>query len=167
MYKKYCLGYLLILLTSCIDYIDISSPKDRRNFRPIIERKHLVPSQEKLFEPMNIGGNCKELSFKLLPIIDYNKEDKLYCLWFFDKALVKQSEVIEPKGRQDFLPEFILDNTFLDEHFQGKLPKEFFDRYHMVEFFVSDRPYSIPESRYIDENTDYHYWTFRLSDDPC
>jgi hypothetical protein len=167
--------FIIFSFFSCLDYIDIKegSSNKKYNLRPVINNQHLSPHPLNLIQSISVGGNCKGQTFKIPPIIDDDEQDNLYYLWFLDKKLASPMHEINPKARNEPIS-FTINKNFLENHFEGKIPNDFFLRSHFVEFIISDRPYIIPESRYIDETTDNEtnhsdqiYWIFNLNNDPC
>jgi hypothetical protein len=83
--------------------------------------------------------------------------------------------VIKPEPKNTVIARLYIDEQFLMSHYNNKIPKDFFERLHVIELFVSDVEYTIPESRYIDdekennekEHSDYAYWIVSFSNDPC
>lgn len=170
-----CLIPLVVM--GCVDYMRLEDGKsigDSVAFAPVIDLKHLSPHPSRLIETISVGKNCKGQTFKVPPIEDRNTKDRLYYLWFLDNRLAWPQSVIEPEARDSAIITLTVDEQFLLAHFQTKVPKDFFDRLHVIDFFVSDVEYAIPESRFIDdakyhekEHTDYAYWIVSFSNDPC
>lgn len=168
---------LQLIIGGCVDYLKAEEDvvlNNSLNFPPLIDTKHLSPQPLSLSNDISVGKSCKGQTFKVPPIEDRNKTDRLYYLWFLDNLLVWPQSTIEPEFRDSGIITMTIDEQFLLSHFETKLPKDFFGRPHVIEFFVSDQPYTIPESRYIDEtksnekeHTDYVYWIVSFSNDPC
>ncbi len=147
---------------------------DTFRFPPTIDAKHLSPHPSRLVDAISVGKNCKGQLFKVPPIEDRNRKDRLYYLWFIDNKLAWPQSIIEPEYRNDAIITLNIDEQFLLSHFETKIPHDFFSRQHVIDFIVSDVEYTIPESRYIDnakanekEHSDYVYWIVSFSNDPC
>ncbi len=169
--------FLQVVLGGCVDYVKLeeeSMPIEVTSSPPMIDFKYLSPHPSTLVNAISVGKNCKGQAFKIPPIEDRNPRDRLYYLWFLDNRLVLPRATIEPEFRDSGTITLTIDEQFLLSHFETKLPKDFFNRSHIIEFFVSDLAYTIPESRYIDdakheekEHSDYAYWIVTFSNDPC
>lgn len=168
----------LSFLVACIDYVkveDDSVNNKSYSYPPVIDHKHLYPPPASLLAPISVGNNCKGQVFKVPPIEDQNKNQKLYYLWFLDNRLMMQQSIIEPEFRDSAIITVNIDKHFLLSHYEAtKIPKDFYNRPHVIEFYVSDVEFSIPESRYIDDNkknektySDYAYWIASFNDDSC
>jgi hypothetical protein len=170
-----CLFYLS--LHGCIDYVKLekdSTLGETYHFAPVIDTKHLSPHPSRLVETIGVGKNCRGVVFQVPPIEDRNRKDRLYYLWFLDNRLARPQSIVEPEARDSAIITFHIDQQFLLSHFETKIPHDFFDRLHVIDFFISDMEYTIPESRYIDdtkthekEHSDYTYWIVSFSNDPC
>ncbi|HXW52608.1 MAG TPA: hypothetical protein VEL47_00755 [Myxococcota bacterium] len=180
--KKFVLGEKILLsglilalsLCACVDYIKIAEDNtlgETFRFAPVIDTKHLSPHPSRLYETISVGKNCHGVVFLVPPIQDRNKKDRLYYLWFLDNRLAGPRSIIEPEARSSAVVSLRIDQQFLLSHFETKIPGNFFGRTHVVEFFVSDVDYIIPESRLPNEakksNEDYAYWIVSFSNDPC
>lgn len=169
--------FLHVLLGGCIDYIQLEETQgmgNKHRFPPSIDVEHLSPHPSRLTEAISVGKNCKGQMFIVPPIEDRNQKDRLYYLWFIDNKLARQRSVIEPESRDSAIITLNIDEQFLLSHFETKIPKDFFERLHVIDFFVSDVDYVIPETRYIDDkkynkkdHSDYAYWIVSFSNDPC
>lgn len=162
--------FLSIISSSCLDYININE-FNKKNYKPIIDKRHLSPSLTRPLDSISIGTNCKGQAFKIPPPTDDDPHDKLYCLWFLDNKLISQPQVIESSSTPIVIN---IDKNFLENLFENKIPNDFFDNTHFLEFLVSDKPFTLPESRYIDEKPDNEknhidqvYWNFRFNDNNC
>lgn len=169
---------LHVLLSGCIDYVRIErgqSVNDSIQFPPVIDAKYLSPHPSRLDKPISVGKNCGGEIFKVPPIEDRNKKDRLYYLWFLDNKLAWQQSVIEPDARENAVITLTINEQFLLSHFKTKIPDDFFERPHVIDFFVSDVEYRIPESRLPfdtsktneKEYSDYAYWIVSFSNGPC
>jgi hypothetical protein len=168
---------LHICSSGCIDYVKLENELtlgDSFSFPPVIDTRHLYPHPSRLVNAISVGKKCKGQAFKVPPIEDRNKKDRLYYLWFLDNKLAWPQSIIESESREDAIITLNIDEQFLLSHFETKIPKDFFSRSHVIDFFVSDMEYTIPESRYIDDATnnekahsDYAYWIVTFSNDPC
>jgi hypothetical protein len=164
--------FILLIFPSCIDYVKIEDLNilQKENYPPIIDINNISPDPSRLTQVISVGNNCKTQVFKIPPIDEYNKENKLYYLWFFDKQLASPEAIIEPENRASAIISLELNEQFLLRHFNNKIPPNFFNHVHILEFFVSDVPFTIPESHYAKENkkhVDYAYWIITLSNDSC
>jgi hypothetical protein len=167
--------FLQVSMSGCMDYVkleDVSMLGDAYRFPPIIDNKHLSPHPSRLIEP-SVHKTCKGQTFKVPPIEDPNRKDRLYYLWFLDNKLALES-VIEPESRSDAIITLTIDQQFLLSHFENRFPDNFFDSMHIIDFIVSDVKFTIPESRYIDDgnnnekyHSDYAYWIVKFREDPC
>ena len=167
----------LFFLSSCIDYMKLDenfSENALANLPPIINKKYINPHPARLIESINVGKNCKGQAFMIPPIEDFNAKDRLYYTWFLDNQLVAPQAMIDPENRASAVISLHIDEQFLLALFNGKMPRDFFNRSHMLEFDVLDVPYTIPESRYIEnskanekKHLDYAYWIILFSNDPC
>ncbi len=167
--------FLHLGMGGCIDYVRVEEEamaNEIYTFPPIIDAKGISPHPSMLINALSVGKNCKGQTFKVPPIEDRNPKDRLYYLWFLDNDLVLPGS-IEPKYRDSGIITLSIDEQFLLSHFEAKIPKDFFNRPHLIQFFVSDLAYTIPESRYVDEkykekeHGDYVYWIVTFSDAPC
>lgn len=168
---------LQVFFVGCLDYVkleDESVLNETYSFPPIIDTQYLSPHPSTLVNAISVGKNCKGQVFRVPPIKDRNLKDRLYYLWFLDNRLALPQSTIEPEFRDSGIITLTIDEQFLLSHFETKLPKDFFNRAHVIEFFVSDVAYTIPDSRYIDkakqdgkEHGDYAYWIVSFSNDPC
>lgn len=172
------MAYLLhVCLSGCTDYVKLDEDAilgEIHSFPPVIDTKHLSPHPSRLVDTISVGKNCKGQVFKVPPIEDRNKKDRLYYLWFLDNKLAWPQSIIEPESRDTGIITLNIDEQFLLSHFETKIPKDFFNRMHVIDFYISDVEYTIPESRYIDdtnnseiEHGDYAYWIVSFSNDPC
>jgi hypothetical protein len=169
--------FLHVFTSGCLDYLKMEENHnvgDNYRFPPLIDVKYLSPHPSRLVDAISVGKNCKGQVFKVPPIEDRNKKDRLYYLWFIDNKLAWPQSVIEPESRESAIITLNIDEQFLLSHFETKIPKDFFDRLHVIDFFISDVEYTIPESRLIDdkknnekEHSDYAYWIVSFSNDPC
>ncbi len=168
---------LHVCLSGCMDYVKVEEDSmlgETYHFPPKIDAKHLSPHPSRLVDAISVGKNCKGQVFKVPPIEDRNKKDRLYYLWFIDNKLAWPQSIIEPESRDDAIITLNIDEQFLLSHFESKIPADFFTRQHVIDLFVSDVEYTIPESRYIDDakanesdHSDYVYWIATFSNDPC
>lgn len=171
----FILAILLVLLGSCMDYTNLSKkPHENFNFSPKINSQYISPHPNNMVIEINIGNNCQGQVFKIPPIKDYDKEDNLYYLWFLDNKLAIPQATISAENKNTSVVTFILDKQFIMSHFKSKIPNDFFTKVHILEFFISDQPYSIPETRMMEnygnnqtEHQDYTYWIVTFSDNPC
>lgn len=170
-------SFVIFFFCACMDYIrldDSWAQNINANMPPIINKKYINPHPSRLVDSLGVGKNCKGQSFMVPPIDDFNTEDRLYYTWFLDNKLIAPQSLIEPENRASAVLSLHIDEEFLLAHYSGKMPKDFFNRPHILEFDVLDVPYSIPESRYIENNkinedkhADYAYWIILFSNDPC
>lgn len=169
--------FLHICLSGCMDYVKLEEDTmlgDKNRFPPVIDTKHLSPHPSRLVDTISVGKNCKGQVFRVPPIEDRNAKDHLYYLWFIDNKLALPRAIIEPESREAAIPALNINAQFLLSHFENKIPADFFNQKHVIDFFVSDVDYKIPESRYIDdaktnekEHSDYAYWIVSFSNEPC
>lgn len=168
--------FLHLGIGGCIDYVRVEDEEmasEVYSFPPIIDAKGISPHPSMLTSAISVGKNCKGQTFKVPPIEDRNQQDRLYYLWFLDNELLLPRASIEPQFRASGIITLTIDEQFLLSHFETKLPQGFFNRPHLIQFFVSDLAYTIPESRYVDEkykekeHGDYVYWIVTFSDEPC
>lgn len=143
-------------------------------FAPVIDMKYLYPNPSRLLDAISVGKNCKKQAFKVAKIDDRNKKDHLYYLWFIDNKLALPRGFIQPEARDSAIITLEIDEQFLLSHFENKIPSDFFDRKHVIDLFVSDVEYTIPENRAINDekilekdHSDSVYWIVTFSKDPC
>lgn len=166
--------FLHACLSGCMDYIKIGDESVINasfNFPPMIDKRGLSPPPQRLTETISVGKNCKGQVFKVPPIADRNSNDRLYYLWFIDDKLGPVNW-IEPENRESAIITLNVDEQFLISLFENKFPNNFFSSTHTIEFFVSDKPYDIPERQYqkkADEKNhgDYAYWIITFSNGAC
>ena len=171
--------YLIIcqlFIISCVDYVNLSKKKsiDEPNFAPKIETKYLSPHPSNMMPEVFIGHNCPGQTFKIPPISDKDLLDDLHYLWFFDNRLAMPEASIKAEAKDKSIIIFNIDKQFILSHFGSKVPNDFFLKPHLLEFFVSDRPYKIPESKMMEDyannetqHQDYTYWIINFNSDPC
>lgn len=162
----------LCFLVSCTDYIrlDEDTLKDMKlNHAPEIDHQHISPHPMRLLDTVSIGHNCAPISFKIPPIVSGDKDARLYYLGFLDGVLAWPESVIEPERRDQAVIVLNLHMDLLKSLYSNKLPADFFTRPHLVEFYVSDVQWKIPEIGYNGEakHGDYAYWIVRFSNDAC
>ncbi|MCA9507881.1 MAG: hypothetical protein KC505_05620 [Myxococcales bacterium] len=168
--------FLQVSLIGCVDYVKMdeeSMLNELHSFPPVIDTQYLSPHPSSLINTISLGKNCSVV-FKVPPIKDKNPNDTLYYLWFLDNRLVLPQSTIAPEFRDSGIITLTIDEQFLLSHFEPKAIKDFFSRPHLIEFFVSDVVWQIPESRYLDESkqdgknhVDYAYWIVNFNNDPC
>ena len=169
--------FLHVYLSGCMDYVKVEEDSmlgDNFRFPPSIDAKHLSPHPSLLVDAISVGKNCKGQVFRVPPIEDRNKKERLYFLWFIDNKIAWRQSIIEPESRSNFVPTLDINYQFLISHLENKIPHDFFSRQHVIDFYVSDIEYTIPESRYIDnananekQHSDNVYWIVRFSNDAC
>ena len=167
----------LFFVGSCVDYMRLDdewAANITANLPPIINKKYINPHPSRLVDSLSVGKNCKGQAFMIPPIEDYNIKDRLYYTWFLDNQLIAPESMIEPENRASAVVSLHIDEPFLLAHYSGKMPKDFFNRPHILEFDVLDVPYTLAESRYIEgdktnekKHADYAYWIILFSNDPC
>lgn len=163
----------LLPTPSCLDFVEARVAGDKgTNFPPSIDKRYVSPSPSAFLRKIPIAQNCKALEFKIPPIRDFNKNDTLYYLWFFNGTLLPPFQgVIEPENRDRAIISFKLDRQKIEDAIgHSPLDGSFFENSHLLEFFVSDRPYTIPSSRFSDHpeaHEDTVYWSIWFSDTPC
>lgn len=166
---------LCVMMNGCLDYIKWDEVMNEITaYPPVIDLKHLSPHPSRLTEAINVGKNCRGEIFKIPPIKGKNHHNPFYYLWFFDNKLVSPKASIDAKSRDMAIITLTIDEQFLLSHFGNKLPKDFFTKIHIIDFFVSDIDYVIPETRYLGDekynetdHVDHAYWMVFFSDDPC
>lgn len=171
--RTLALFLLPIICEGCFDFQEARMVGDRGvNIAPVIDKKYVSPSPSAFLKQIPIAANCKAIEFKIPPLRDFNKDDKLYYLWFFDGILLPPFQsLIEPENRDGAIITIKLDRQKVEDAV-GRTPLElsFFETSHLVEFVVSDRKYVIPENRYSDDpeaHEDSTHWAIRFSDTPC
>ncbi len=164
--------FLHLCLSGCMDYMKAEEGAVMR-FAPSIDAQYLNPLPRSV-DVISVGKNCKGQIFKIPPISDRNRNDRLYYLWFIDNKLAWPQSVIEPESRQDAIITLTVDGQFLLSVFPGKLRPDFFSRQHVIDFYVSDIEYKMPESRKTKyatvnekEHSDYVYWIVTFSNEDC
>jgi len=169
--------FCMLFFSSCVDYMGLDDEYMQSittNLPPIINTKYINPHPSRLIESLNVGKNCKGQAFMIPPIEDYNTKDTLYYTWFLDNQLLAPEAQIEPENRASAVISLRIDEQFLFSHYGSKMPLDFFNRPHILEFDVLDVPYTIAESRYIESNkfsekkhADNAYWIIKFINDPC
>ncbi len=175
--KQMLILYILSSLCCCIDYIklDVDQTQDfLANSPPVINLEHISPQPARLIESIRVGPDCKGQDFKIPPIEDNNINDVLYYYWYLDNRLVGPQLSIEASNRDKAIITLSIDQQFLLSHLNGKFPPDFFNHPHILEFYVLNLPYTIPESRYIENtltnnkrNYDRAYWIIMFNNDTC
>lgn len=166
-----------LLFSSCVDYMSLDdnwSANIMANLPPIINTKIISPLPSRLIDSISVGSNCKGQAFMIPQIDDYNTQDRLYFTWFLDNKLIAPESHIEPENRASAVIRLDINEQFLLAHFNGKMPKDFFNKPHILEFDVLDVPYTIPEIRYLKnfehnekKHADYAYWIIFFSNEAC
>jgi hypothetical protein len=164
---------VLALFQGCLDFEIARVATDKgTNFPPSIDKKYVSPPPSAFLRKVPIASNCKPLEFKIPPIRDFNKDDKLYYLWFFNGILLPPYQgVIEPENRDRAIVTLTLDKQKIEDALgRSHLEPSFFETSHVLEFVVGDRPYAIPSSRFFDDPTaheDSIHWSIWFTDTPC
>ena len=163
---------LLLLLSSCLDFTnpdDVNSP-------PLIDKTHVTPLGNAMLQPINIGLYCQAREFMIPPIHDINLSDDLYYLWFIKRPSDVYGVLLQPKPgliasniREKSVTSILLERHMIETAFGGKLPDDFFSGTYIVQFFVADRPYLIPQSRYLEAGgfEDSFYWLATFINQKC
>jgi hypothetical protein len=166
--------FLLVLcIAGCLDFQEVHVAKQTQlNAAPIIDKKFVSPSQSSLLKPFPIGTNCRSIEFKIPPIQDGNRKDRLYYLWFFDGILLPPYQsTIEAENRAAAIVTQKLDRQAIEDAVgQSPLDPSFFQTSHLIDFVIGDRKYAIPENRYFDDpdaREDAVSWTIWFTDTPC
>lgn len=164
--------FFIACMSFCTDYIRIDEEtleNLKRNQPPKIDHQHVSPHPMRLLDTISLGPNCSAISFKVPPIVSSNRNARLYYLGFFDGLLTWPESVIEPERRDQAVIVLNLDMNLLKSLYSNKLPADFFARPHLVEFYVSDVQWKIPEIGYNGEakHGDYAYWIVRFNADAC
>jgi hypothetical protein len=164
---------LLLVVVSCLEYgeakvVSESTEAANVNYPPIIDLKYVTPSPGVIHKALRLGADCPPQEFKIPPVNDRNLQDRLYYLWFLDKQLMRQG-VIESEARGQAVISYSFDRQTLTGMNKGLNPQETFSQIHLVEFYLSDRPFLIPENAYIDASAfkDWTFWVMQFSDTPC
>jgi len=164
----------VIWLSACVEHtklMDEAALGNSFRFPPIINTKYLSPHPSRLLEPISVGKKCNGVIFRVPPVDDRNRNDRLYYLWFLDNKLAGPRSIIEPHARNSAVITFKIDQQFLLSHYESKIPDDFYRHSHIIDFYVSDTDYIIPETRLLDEakesHEDYAYWIVSFSNDPC
>jgi len=171
MKRKVCkrlAHFLLLIPLGCFDYQEAYvAQTSTANYYPYIDKDFVLP-QPSTTDAIFFGQDCKK-QFTVPPIKDFNHDDKLHFLWFFDGDLLSGPRVIEPENRSDALIVLSLDRALLESHLGRSLDDAFFSKRHILQFFVADRPYKIPESRYLVDGAlqDSVYWSLSFSNVKC
>jgi hypothetical protein len=167
----------LISVMSCLEYQEARvTDSAGANLPPYIDKVHVSPSPSELLKPLNIGLNCRAKDFIIPPIKDPNRGDQLYYLWFFKrqndlygKLLQPGPGIIRSEDRDAALVSLQLDRQTIERALGEKLGDAFFDSTYIIEFYVADRKYLIPENRFNDADAreDYMHWTIKFVDNKC
>lgn len=164
---------LVLLIAGCLDIQEARVAKENHlNAAPIIDKRFVSPSQSSLLKTLPMGTNCRPIEFKIPPIQDTNRKDRLYYLWFFNGILLPPYQsTIEPENRSGAIVTQRLDRQAIEDAVgQSPLDPSFFQSSHLIEFVVADRKYAIPENRYFDDpegREDTVSWTIWFTDTPC
>lgn len=170
--------YLHVLAGGCLDYMKVEEDEmlgENYRFPPRIDAKYISPQPSRLINPIPVGKNCKGQVFIVPPIEDRNTKDSLYFLWFLDDKLAAPEATIAPEARKNAILTLVIDEQFLLSHFEHRtIPPDFYNRLHVINFYVSDRKYTIPESRLSEDATtiekdhsDVVYWLVSFSNQSC
>lgn len=170
---NYLLMLALLLQFSCLEYQEVRLAQTTdlsQNFPPIIDSRYVRPAFTSLLAPVRIGIGCQaDITFKIPPIFDHNREDRFYYLWFFDDKIVSPPSIIESEGRDSAIITLNLKRETLVQLLGAHFGPAFFELPHMVKFVVADRPYLIAENALLAKNAleDSVYWIVSFSDQPC
>ena len=164
---------LPFLAVSCLDYQDINTAGI--NSPPLIDKAHVTPSPTDLLQHINIGRYCHAKEFMIPPIYDSNLNDDLYFLWFIKDPSNNREYALQPidsiksESRNKTITTLLIERRMLENAFGGTLPSNFFNNTYFIGFFVSDRPYLIPENRYLGLQAfeDSFYWVTTFVDNKC
>lgn len=164
---------LPFICEGCLDFQEVRMTGDKGvNLAPVIDKRYVSPEQSIFLKQVPLAQNCRAIEFKIPSLRDFNKNDKLYYLWFFDRTLLPPFQgVIEPENRDGAIITMKLDRQKIEDAV-GKTPldQSFFESSHLIEFVVSDRRYVNPESRYSDDPVAYEdstHWSIWFSNTPC
>ncbi len=164
---------LCSMLSACLDFQDQRTELNQGvNFPPLIDKKFVSPPPAAFLKRVSVASNCKAIEFKIPPVRDFNKQDRLYYLWFLSGILLSPTQgIIEPENRERAIISLKLDRQKIEDALgHSPLDPSFFENSHLLEFVVSDRPYAIPSTRYSDDPQaleDSVYWSIWFSDSPC
>src|SRR5258706_12459185 len=172
--SRLCACVMIFLLpAACLEFQE-PTPNSAQgvNFPPLIDKKFVSPPPSAFLRKISIASGCRAIEFKVPPVRDFNKNDRLYYLWFLSGVLLPPYQgVIEPENRERAIITLKLDRQKIEDALgYSPLDVSFFENSHLLEFVVSDRPYAIPSSRYSDDGAaqeDSIYWSIWFSDSPC
>jgi len=168
--------FLLLIPISCLDYKEVRiSDFENVNMPPFIDKTHVRPAPAELLRPVKLGLNCKK-EFTIPPIKDPNRKDSLYYLWFFKKIgdlhgklLQPRTGIIHAENRDNAVISLTLDRQAIENTAGEILDEDFFKHSYLIEFYIADRPYLIPDNRYTETNTleDYMHWSITFTNENC
>ena len=161
--------FLLVIPLGCLDYQEAYvAQSNTANYYPYIDKNFVLP-EPSANEQVFLGANCKK-HFTVPPVKDFNQDDRLYFLWFFDGAPLGGPRAIEPENRSNAIVDLVLDKMFLESHGQS-LDEAWYNRRHLLQFFVADRPYQIPGRHYFFPESgaleDSVYWVLSFTNSAC
>lgn len=150
--------FLHVFMSGCMDYVkleDFSMLGESYRLPPVIDSKHIYPHPTGPMKSISVGKKCNGQTFKVPPIADPNKKDRLYYYWFIDDVLAWPESIIEPESRKSAIITLTIDEQFLLSHFQNNISEDFyFPSLHTIKFVVSDTRFAIPEIGYIENGSD-------------
>ncbi|MDA0713127.1 MAG: hypothetical protein O2897_03965 [bacterium] len=163
----------IIFFNSCLEYHTLTKSA---NSPPFIDKTHVKPAPaEMLNQKIKLGKNCKK-EFSIPPIKDPNTQDTLYYLWFikrpgelYGKLLQPRAGIIPLENRDTGVISLSIDLQTIETALGYVLDDSFYSQSYLIEFYVSDRQYLIPDNRYTDSNAneDYLYWTVTFANEDC
>ncbi len=168
--------FLLISCVSCLEYQEARvTDFEGANLPPFIDKTHVQPAPSEVLKAIKLGNNCKK-DFTIPPIKDPNQNDILYYLWsikkpndLYGKLLQPGAGTIRVENRENAVISLSVDRQTIENALGEKLNDTFFEGTYLIEFYIADRKYIIPENRYTDSNAyeDYMHWTISFSNLDC
>ena len=168
--------FLLISCVSCLEYQEANvTDFAGANLPPFIDKTHVRPAPSEVLKAIKIGVNCKT-EFTIPPIKDPNRNDILYYIWFFKKPndlygkpLQPGAGILRAESRDNAVISLTIDKQTIETALGEKLNASFFEGTYLIEFYVADRKYIIPDNRYLESGAyeDYMHWTISFSNLDC
>lgn len=164
---------VLFFFNACLEFDSLNKAS---NAPPFIDKTHVKPAPaEMLTQKIKLGKNCKR-EFSIPPIKDPNYQDTLFYLWFIKrpgelhgKLLQPRAGIIPLENRDTGVISISIDQQTIEAALGYVLDDAFYAQPYLIEFYVSDRQYLIPDNRYTESNAneDYLYWTVTFANEDC
>lgn len=168
--------FLLISCMSCLEYQEARvTDFEGANIPPFIDKTHVRPAPSEVLKAIKLGANCK-MEFTIPPIKDPNRNDILYYIWSFKKQNDLHGKLLQPgagiiraENRDNAVISLSVDKQAIETALGEKLNSTFFEGNYLIEFYVADRKYIIPDNRYLESGAyeDYMHWNISFSNLDC